>query len=75
VIYIGFNVLMQGSFYLYLVSLIGGYLYVQIKSRLKEKIGFDLWPTPAILKKLVRSYLDLARGDERAFEEEEEDLS
>lgn len=35
-----------------------GYLYVKIKTTIKNKIGFDLWPTPEILKKVVKKYVE-----------------
>ena len=48
-----------------------GYLYILIKTKIKSKIKVDLWPTPSILKSLVKKYLDWADRQPVCYVEEE----
>ena len=55
--YAGFNVVMGQPFKAYILAFLIGYLYTKIKSTIRQRIGFDLWPTPSLLKKLTDMYL------------------
>jgi hypothetical protein len=47
-----------------------GYFYVKIKSTLKNKLGYDLWPTPEIIKKIVQKYVEWSSRVNRQISEE-----
>jgi hypothetical protein len=52
-IYMGFNVLLGQSFFVYLVGLLLGHMYIFVKDIMLLKIHKDYLPTPKFFKKLV----------------------
>ena len=46
------------SFYGLLAGIAVGYAYCLFKTTLKRKMGFDIWPTPSLLKSVAKIYLD-----------------
>jgi len=56
-VYAGFNVIIGQSFIAIICGFLVGFLYFRLKTTLKNKFGFDMWPTPSILQKVVKIYL------------------
>jgi hypothetical protein len=54
----------------YLYGAVAGYCYVKVKNDVRKRIGVDLWPTPGILHRVVRVYINWADQPERIMEEE-----
>lgn len=55
--------LMSAPFINFVVGFVVGYLYVKIKTSLLQRFGMDFWPTPSLVKRVVKIYLD--RADRR----------
>ena len=68
--------IMARSFTAYIVGVLIGFCYVQIKTTLKNKFEIDFWPTPQVLNRIVKQCQDRWGRDvpeRRMVEDEDED--